>query len=542
MADTLRFRKGKAAGLESLAKSGGTIYITTDEHAMYVDINDEERIRLGDFIVVPSLNDLATSAYRPWSTTALYYVTAENALARYDGKDWKQINDTSEIETNIRQLIAAIGTKKTETAEATGIYLDIDILNNKIEALTGGEGGDIPSIEGLTARLIGAEMEINSLQTTVEHAETGLVKRVSDLVDRVDDINDSVTSNTTAIIKLNGNNEIAGSVDYKIYQATKDLATQQSVTDIKTTVDKLDGSVTTEGSIKKQIADAVGDKATQQSVADLNNTVISQGTAITNLHNQMNGNADTAGTVASKIKAALDAEKAEDGSIGKLEDRVDTAEENITTLQNKIGSADISDAGDSITEAISNINSQVSTDAGSITSLQTKVNSIDTRLETAEGAIARLDGDETTVNSVEYKIAQKLQAADAMTFKGVITNELPVTGVKIGDTYKIGKASFFGGHSCKVGDLLIANIAAGKTEVNGTIPNDDLVWEYVPSGGEDDTDPVLSVANNVISLTNILNAPLGSVTFVGSAIDAAGGISVDTSNSKIIIDMVWGSF
>lgn len=689
MADLLRFKKGLSAGLENLAKSAGTIYVTTDEHAMYVDISDTERIRLGDFIVVPSLNDLATSAYKPWSTTALYYVTAENALARYNGTEWKQINDTSEIEADILQLKTAVGTKKTENAEATGIYLDIDNLNKKIEDLVGGEGDDVTSIVGLSARLATAEDEIDALQGTVGDASSGLVKRVTDLEGEVDDIDTRVTNNATAITKLNGNSETEGSVDYKVHQATKDLATQQSVADIKTVVDKLDGSVETEGSVKKQIADAtkdlatkqslkdtsdvvaqhttilntlngdaattgsvaeaktiasraegkadanageiatlkgnqdtVGsvdykvhqatkDLATKQSVTDLNTTVTNQGTAITGLQNAMTGNAATEGTVANKIKAALDAEKAETGSIGSLDKRVTAAEGDIDTLQEKVGNVDISGAGASITDAISKINTKAGENAGNITSLQTevdklktadttldtnlkkyadekaaaaatsangytdtelgklnttltgkidknaediktantnhtqlstKVDGIDERLGTAEDAIKLLNGNETTVGSVEYKIAQKLQAADAMTFKGVITEELPTTGVKIGDTYKVGEAGSFGGHDCKVGDLLIANVAAGKTEVNGTIPNDDLVWEYVPSGGEDDTDPTLSVANNVVSLKNAANAPLGSVTFAGSATEAAGGVSVTTSNSTISIDMVWGSF
>lgn len=689
MADLLRFKKGLSAGLENLAKSAGTIYVTTDEHAMYVDISDTERIRLGDFIVVPSLNDLATSAYKPWSTTALYYVTAENALARYNGTEWKQINDTSEIEADILQLKTAVGTKKTENTEATGIYLDIDNLNKRIEALTGGEGDDVTSIVGLSARLATAEGEIDALQGTVGDANSGLVKRVTDLEGEVDDIDTRVTNNTTAITKLNGNSETEGSVDYKVHQATKDLATQQSVADIKTVVDKLDGSVETEGSVKKQIADAVEDKATKQSlketsdvvaqhttilntlngdaattgsvaeaktiasraegkadtnageittlkgdkdtvgsvdykvhqatkdlatkqsVTDLNTTVTNQGTAITGLQNAMTGNAATEGTVANKIKAALDAEKAETGSIGSLDKRVTAAEGDIDTLQEKVGNVDISGAGASITDAISKINTKAGENAGNITSLQTEVNKlktadttletnlkkyadekaaaavtsangytdtelgklnttltgkidknaedikaantnhtqlstkvdgIDERLGTAEDAIELLNGNETTVGSVEYKIAQKLQAADAMTFKGVITEELPTTGVKIGDTYKVGEAGSFGGHDCKVGDLLIANVAAGKTEVNGTIPNDDLVWEYVPSGGEDDTDPTLSVANNVVSLKSAANVPLGSVTFAGSATEAAGGVSVTTSNSTISIDMVWGSF
>jgi hypothetical protein len=54
MADTntkkmLQFKMGLHDALPTTGKAG-TVYVTTDEKAMYVDISDTDRIRLGDII------------------------------------------------------------------------------------------------------------------------------------------------------------------------------------------------------------------------------------------------------------------------------------------------------------------------------------------------------------------------------------------------------------------------------------------------------------------------------------------------------------
>ena len=68
----------------------GRILLAQDERSWYVDISDSQRIRIGDFQEVANIAAL-TSIQNP-STTALYYATAENVLAKYNGTDFVQIN------------------------------------------------------------------------------------------------------------------------------------------------------------------------------------------------------------------------------------------------------------------------------------------------------------------------------------------------------------------------------------------------------------------------------------------------------------------
>ena len=90
MANTyVSFKKGLLANLPT-TYSAGTFYVTTDERAIYLDVDGTTRVRLGDFQEFATLAALEANA-NP-STTALYYVDEINCLAKWDGSKYIQIN------------------------------------------------------------------------------------------------------------------------------------------------------------------------------------------------------------------------------------------------------------------------------------------------------------------------------------------------------------------------------------------------------------------------------------------------------------------
>ena len=105
MANVL-FKKGLLAGLSKAPIREGTIYVTTDERAMYLDISDSQRIRLGDFIEVANIDALPSTGA---NASALYYATEENVLAKYNGTKWVQINPDNwfEIQSFAQSLSSA---------------------------------------------------------------------------------------------------------------------------------------------------------------------------------------------------------------------------------------------------------------------------------------------------------------------------------------------------------------------------------------------------------------------------------------------------
>lgn len=81
-----------------------------------------------------------------------------------------------------------------------------------------------------------------------------------------------------------------------------------------------------------------------------------------------------------------------------------------------------------------------------------------------------------TKQYVDNQITTKIAAADAMVFKGTLgtggtVDDLPTTGVVVGDTYKVIVAGTYAGEDAKIGDLFIATAATPT-------------WAYVPSGDE----------------------------------------------------------
>ena len=86
---TISFKAGLLANLPATL-TAGTFYITKDERAMYLDVDSETRVRLGDFQEFATVE--ALEANENPSTTALYYITEINCLAKWNGTAYVQIN------------------------------------------------------------------------------------------------------------------------------------------------------------------------------------------------------------------------------------------------------------------------------------------------------------------------------------------------------------------------------------------------------------------------------------------------------------------
>ena len=142
----VNFKKGLLANLPA-TKTAGTFYITTDERAMYLDVDASTRIRLGDFQEFATV-DALTANPNP-STTALYYVSDINCLAKWNGSKYIQINkDTGmtsvEVTGEGNALTAAVydaaGRKLTLTKGAT--YMTAADVDGKISTAVGALGSD----------------------------------------------------------------------------------------------------------------------------------------------------------------------------------------------------------------------------------------------------------------------------------------------------------------------------------------------------------------------------------------------------------------
>lgn len=210
----ISFKKGLLANLPKTFTEG-TIYVTTDERAMYLDIDDSTRIRLGDFQEFANLAALQEN--KNPSTTALYYITDLNVLAKWNGSAYTQINlDTGatsvevtgsgnavtaasydagtrkltltmgttfttpdDVDTKIDEAIGDLGNKEEETPYANvKDYVDTkiaDVVAGSIEGL-----GDLASkdkvaeadLDTTLAQKINAKAEQTTVDTLIG-ADTG---------------------------------------------------------------------------------------------------------------------------------------------------------------------------------------------------------------------------------------------------------------------------------------------------------------------------------------------------------------------------------
>ena len=189
------FKKGLLANLPA-AINAGTFYITTDERAMYLDINDTTRVRIGDFQEFADLTALRANT-NP-STTALYYVTDLNCLAKWNGSE----NATS--------------------AEVTG-------AGNAVDGVT---------YDPTTRKLTFTKGATFATPSDVD----------SKISAKVGDLGDSAT--------------VKAYVDAKTAGIASDEALTAlggRVTAAEGKLDKLNGDATTEGSVAKTVADAITD-------------------------------------------------------------------------------------------------------------------------------------------------------------------------------------------------------------------------------------------------------------------------------------------
>lgn len=197
------FKKGLLAGLPS-TYAEGTFYVTTDERAIYLDVSDSARIRLGDFQEFETL--AALQANTNPSTSALYYISGLNVLAKWNGTDYVQINlDTGATSVEVvgegnavtaasydavtRKLTLTMGetfAKKSELDELDAFVGDIPegyaeetviaYINKKAEeTLNAASGGSSESAASVLAALNTYKSEndpkVTDLQTRMAAAE-----------------------------------------------------------------------------------------------------------------------------------------------------------------------------------------------------------------------------------------------------------------------------------------------------------------------------------------------------------------------------------
>ena len=586
----LNFKYGLFERLPA-TQNPGTIYVTADEKAMYVDLPDvrnadgdvvvaADRVRLSSVIIKESSRDLEP----PYNPGAIYYFAEENALLRWDadGGDqgtgtWVQINS-----------VKAIDDKILKVAE--------DVANNK-DAITLLQNADT-RIEGLiTAEANRADAEEKRLAGLIGDADSGLTKALADEVTRADTeekrLAGLIGDNSGAITTLQSDLDTAEGKITEIETAIGDNGLKGQLAGAISRIEANEGNIADNAEAIEALQTTVGnvDSGLVKGLADANAAI----TALQNKDDELTGDIADLGTNKVNVTTYNEKVAALEKSIGEnataaanakkaADDAQADADENagaITTLQTTVGDASsglvkgladanaaIEDLDDTkveitdyntkvgeLTQAIAaakkagdDAQADADENAEAITALQNVVGNsgsglvkgladANTAITNLDNKIGNIPADSQAANVIDY-INGQFEAANAMHYKeGIDTlSDLPTVGVEAGDTYVV-IADFYDLDSSKsyyAGDLLIAAADQGDAETyNGG-------WTHVVTGYQASHDAKLSGADNKIKLTSL----------AGDGV-SLGEIEVKTDDSMITATVVgdtltlgleWGSF
>ena len=277
--------------------------------------------------------------------------------------------------------------------------------------------------------------------------------------------------------------------------------------------------------------------------------------------------------------------KAKEYTNEKIDEITEDIDANIQAIDKKIDD-EIRDRGNAISDLNSNTIAPLATKVSNLErvargyegerAIETAISGAQTGAQTyaknyTDTSVAGLVDGAQTINtfkkvedefaSVRADVNTQMQTADAMTFKGVLSEtveignitylDLPTTEVQKGDTYKISKNGAIiakddlinenDSITVRVGDLIIAGADQGSQEE--TYKGQ---WYHISSGYEDDYNAYFigSDNNNRLELKGGAGEDKGSITFVSDNIQISMTSSTTdgVNNSELAFSLVWGTF
>ena len=463
----LNFKYGLHGNLPEYSQSTlGTVFVTSDEKAMYVDLPNTsvaggvERLRLGQTIVYPTWDAFnKEETLPPSSPEAFYYIEDDNALLKYvggsknddgswSGGEWKQVNSVSDLQADIQELEKNVSTLleyKETSSKAIGDLQAADIgLGTRIDdeetRAKAEEARIVGLVEAEAERASGAESllseELNTKATIValEAEVSRATEAEKELEQAIQTNHSNLDGRVTTLESVVGNDE-AGLV--------------KAVADLNSLTSNHDSDI---GNLKTAVGDST--KGLVKDVADLKITVGDSGSGLvkdvsdleTNITNIANGEIN----LGTRVKALEGDNSINKDDIGKLKaaditinGRIAGVDGRTTALETTVGDStkglvkDVADlkttVGDSTTGLVKNVADLNSLVSGLSTNSATKaeLSEVDERLsgeiDTLEGVVGNASsGLVKQVIDLETKVGNEVVedgslSANINTIKGNIS-------------------------------------------------------------------------------------------------------------------------
>lgn len=497
------FKKGLSTALPWKAAAEGVFYLTSDTNRLYVGKSDNTLAELNRYVaVVESVNTLPANPAKDdfvYITDGNILAVCTNPTAANTADKWTQINPDTDTNTDTR--IDSMSSKVTSTEDG-GIQVELT-LNPKEYDIPGGK---------------------NTSKTAVKHTFT---ISANDLMtaNKVD-VDLKVKEATSGAIVALGGHGIGNNAN------EINIVPGENVT---ITPDATNGNITIAAhDTLYGISAVTGNKIRLSTTGKTDDVTLATGNdaiALATANDTITFTHKDYGSIAAT--STLSTETPAHGASFKVIDSITTDKGHVTAINVKDvelpEDVNWAYAADSITaDNTGKLSFGLKGSQGGSNSSKTSGQVL---YYTVNGEKVYNQG--TIDFYTKAEIDNKFNGIDAMTYRGTVSDskQLPTSGVKVGDTYKVASANFsfvdVDGNTitCEIGDLIIAS----GTETNGAMAGSAIKWNYVPAGDDTDTKYTMSVANNIVTLSNSVDSKTNTVKFEGDG----NNISIATNGSTI---------
>lgn len=540
MANVL-FKRGLQKDLAALMASGATdgcFYLTTDSHRLYVGQNVDGVVKalpVNEGVeTVANLSELTsritaatTDEAKELLAGSFYYVSDDNILCVFNGKEFVQINPNTNTDVRVESMSAEV-TGDNDKVTVT-LTLQQKLYDPEMDVALPDTAQPASLKDPIVVPFEISKELFNALITEVAVSLSAVVNESGT----------EVSLGTTGVGADNAQEKIIFKAGTNI-SFTSDAAEPNVVTIVSsdTTYDlaaqKQDGAV-------KLVLSSSDDLITDDEVqfkAGTDLTVDSDGSSITFSH----ATYEEAKEVVAEEKQSL-----AHGATVKIIDSLTVSNGHVTGYNSTeyqlpadnyiIGAELEKDENGALTGNL--VLHYADTLMPSLT--------VDLTSTFANGNTFKVGGtlDAYTTTEIDDKLKALSQAVNSMTYRGTVglsdtvtgtVATLPSSDVSIGDTYMVAVADTYGGQDCRVGDLLIAISDDDTEDSNGHIESGKLRWTLVPAGNDLDSQYTLSASETTegarLSLKNTTDS-LASEDIINIT-DDANDILVTLPNANEI--------
>lgn len=413
----VQFKCGEYSGFKALTSyEQGTIYVTTDEQGIYFAKDANTAVKLGNIITFATLADWKNAVTPPYNADVFYYIANDNALIKFNGSRFVQINSASAQDIN--DIRTAIG-GKTDPVTADTVWGQINkALADAAAASTAASTADGKAVaaQGTANSALGkANSNAGEITTIKESIGTinGDITDLKAIVETGDNSNTKLRQAIDANATAAANAQTKANEAYALAETAKGKADTNAtnITNINTAIGDDNTANSIKGRIKANetaintINTTIGNDSTTGSIKGrikANETTISEhGTAIANIQNNY----------ATKTYAEQEADAAESAAKSHADTEIANAK---TAL---IGTGDIKATDNTIKgakkytdEKIAVVNTSISTLSGQIGNLSNIMNFRGTFAST-NAVTDPVNGDVIIVDGVEYVYVKESEAA-----------------------------------------------------------------------------------------------------------------------------------